>query len=181
MLCPLSSLASLSMHSSADSPSSKCPPTQSQTPGYESSSSFRFRMSSLPRAERRRPVVKTLVFIGLLAQLGGYLLLVSSLPQYLQRYLRGDLPERKKIEGAESFSRTETQVGAVQLRIPRRVRGGTAFLFATTRYERTMFTLARGAIRASRWTCSWETSIPSTLTMSFRPSSSCSRSSPARW
>ena len=51
----------------------------------------------------------------------------------MQRYLSGDLPERKKIEGAESFSRTETQVGAVQLRIPRSVRGGTAFLFATTR------------------------------------------------
>ncbi len=55
-------------------------------------------------------VVKTLVFVRLLAELGDISFSASSLPQYLQRYLSGDLPERKKIEGAESFSRTETQV-----------------------------------------------------------------------
>src|SRR5579862_7187309 len=93
------------------------------------------------------PVVKILVFIGFLVTYPSceeISLLSSSLPQYLHRYLSGALLDMKKIDGAESISRTETQVGAVHLRIPRRVRGGTAFLFFTTWYERTMFTLALG-------------------------------------
>ena len=87
----------------------------------------------------------------------------------MQRYLRGDFPERNKMEGAESFSRTETHVVEVQLKTAWSVRGGTTSLFATTLYERTMLTLALGAIRARRWTCSCDISIASTLRMSFFP------------
>src|SRR6266576_6042443 len=82
MLCPLSSLASLSMHSCADSPFSKCPPTQSQNPGYMSSSSLRFKRSSLPRCTTT-PVVNIRVFIVPSAELGGYLFLGQIRPAIL--------------------------------------------------------------------------------------------------
>src|SRR5437879_177721 len=70
------------MHCSADSPSSKCPPTQSQNPGYVSSSSLRLRMRSLPLSSTT-PVVKSLVFNAPSAELGRYLLLGQLSPAVL--------------------------------------------------------------------------------------------------
>src|SRR6267378_5626264 len=82
MTWPVSSLASLSMQSSADSPFSKCPPTQSHNPGYVSSSSLRFKMRSFPLFSTT-PVVTIRVFIVLSTKLRGDLFLGQLRPAVL--------------------------------------------------------------------------------------------------